>query len=240
MPASTARRIPSEVGTCPVTVMPSSCARVTIAVTTSGWSKRVELHLLEPIRVIPIDDGTAGFWRAGSHAAERVRRVAIDETGEQHARSGPVLRRKRITHRDEIPALATHVANGRHASSEICRQPLDLARVRVHVPESGHDRLAARVDLTHAGRHDDLRARTDCGDPSIANDDRRVVDRRPARSVDDRRARQRKCAVGDGRCLRRHRREILHRVLHGDALERRERVFQVLPDRLRAAGCECA
>ena len=90
--------------------------------------------------------------------------------------------------RDELE-LVPHVADGGHPGAEVDRRPLDLRDVRVHVPQAGHERLAAtrRPSARPAGIGTDARGPTSAMRPSRTITTPSGIGGR-AGAVDDRRA----------------------------------------------------
>ena len=190
----------------------------------------VDLHLLEPGGVVPLDHGHRLLRRVGPVDTDGVGRVAVDDAGQQEPRPHPAPRGDRVAHPGDEFELVADIPRRGHTGGEVDGPPLDLFVVRVHVPEPGQDALAPGVDHRHSLGHLDARARR--RDPTLLDDHHRVRHRRAAVAVDQGAADQGEVARRAGIRAAGQLSQRLGGIGRGPRHEQRQRRLVVVPDRL--------
>src|SRR5262245_23998924 len=100
-------------------------------------NRAVNLDLLEGCLVIAINSRLRFRCVVGANYSPRDLTVAINNAGQQHSRSESFALVERIPNSRDKLDFVTDIAHCSHTGGEIGWTPLNLLKVRVHIPQSG-------------------------------------------------------------------------------------------------------
>ena len=142
--------------------------------------------MVEARREIPVDPAAPFLGSRGARQAEAVGSFAVDDAGQQQARTHSPACGHRVAHLGDELELVADVAHGGDSSGEVEGSPFNLLEMGVHVPEAGNDKLAGCIDDNRVRRHCHFSGGSDRIDASIFDEHRAIREGRFARHVDDR------------------------------------------------------